>query len=182
MKTIYTSKRTGAEFTDLTTLDNGKFQLTSTKDSTNVITISESTLKRWYKKSIEVDFTDVTEPEQKVEQAAEPAVKESKPAKKATGKGKKHGPRAKTYEEQKWGLNHTRMHSNTFCELFGVNELEYDNVKHVVYIQVDGVIAKRRGWKNELTGCMWFRFKNAEYELTDVDYDAGIEFDANGAA
>lgn len=61
MATIYTSKKTGAQFTNLTALENGKFQLTSVEDPADVITTTESVLKRWYKKSVEVDFTTAEE-------------------------------------------------------------------------------------------------------------------------
>lgn len=57
MTTIYTSKKTGATYT-VKALENGKFQLTSTDDSTDIIVTTESVLKRWYKKSIVADFTD----------------------------------------------------------------------------------------------------------------------------
>lgn len=57
MTTIYTSKKTGATYT-VKALENGKFQLTSTDDPTDIITTTESVLKRWYKKSIVADFTE----------------------------------------------------------------------------------------------------------------------------
>lgn len=166
MTTIYTSKKTGASYT-MKTLENGKFELTSIEDSTNIITTTESVLKRWYKKSIVVDFTNA---EEKPEE--ETTTEESKPEKKTSKKsGKKTGPRAKTYEEQKWGLSHTRISLDGFCGLFDLTSVEYDETTQMVSLLMGAdTVARRRAWQNELTGSVWFRFKNAEYELTDVEY------------
>lgn len=165
MTTIYTSKKTGATYT-MKPLENGKFELTSIEDSTDIFTTTESVLKRWYKKSIVVDFTAA---EEKPEEAA---TEESKPRKKASKKsGKKTGPRAKTYEEQKWGLSHTRISLDGFCGLFDLTSVEYDETTQMVSLLMGAdTVARRRVNKNELTGSVWFRFKNAEYELTDVEY------------
>lgn len=170
MTTIYTSKKTGASYT-MKTLENGKFELTSIEDSTDIITTTESVLKRWYKKSIVVDFTNAEEkPEE--ETAEEATTEESKPEKKTSKKsGKKTGPRAKTYEEQKWGLSHTRISLDGFCGLFDLTSVEYDETTQMVSLLMGAdTVARRRVNKNELTGSVWFRFKNAEYELTDVEY------------
>ena len=166
MTTIYTSKKTGASYT-MKALENGKFELTSIEDSTDIITTTESVIKRWYKKSIVVDFTNAEEkPEE--ETAEETTTKESKPSKKTS---KKTGPRAKTYEEQKWVLSHTRVSLATFCGLFDLTSVEYDETTQMVSLLMGAdTVARRRAWKNELTGSVWFRFKNAEYELTDVEY------------
>lgn len=171
MTTIYTSKKTGASYT-MKTLENGKFELTSIEDSTDIITTTESVLKRWYKKSVVVDFTNAEEkPEE--ETTEETTTEESKPEKKTSKKsGKKTGPRAKTYEEQKWGLSHTRVSLATFCGLLSISELEFHYNHETQMVSVDAGECKfsRRAWQNELTGSVWFRFKNAEYELTDVEY------------
>ena len=167
MTTIYTSKKTGATYT-MKALENGKFELTSTEDSTDIITTTEYVLKRWYKKPIEVDFTAAEE-----KPAEEETTEESKPEKKKTSKksGKKTGPRAKTYEEQKWGLSHTRISLDGFCGLFDLTSVEYDETTQMVSLLMGAdTVARRRAWQNELTGSVWFRFKNAEYELTDVEY------------
>lgn len=166
MTTIYTSKKTGASYT-MKTLENGKFELTSIEDSTDIITTTESVLKRWYKKSIVVDFTNA---EEKPEE--ETTTEESKPEKKTSKKsGKKTGPRAKSYEEQKWGLSHTRVSLDGFCGLFDLTSVEYDETTQMVSLLMSAdTVARRRAWQNELTGSVWFRFKNAEYELTDVEY------------
>lgn len=171
MTTIYTSKKTGASYT-MKTLENGKFELTSIEDSTDIITTTESVLKRWYKKSIVVDFTNAEEkPEEKPEEETI-TTEESKPEKKTSKKsGKKTGPRAKTYEEQKWGLSHTRISLDGFCGLFNLTSVEYDETTQMVSLLMGAdTVARRRAWQNELTGSVWFRFKNAEYELTDVEY------------
>lgn len=154
--TIYTSKKTGARFTNLTQTAENKFQLTSVDDPADTITVTESTLKRWYKKTVEVDFTNA----------------EEKPeAKKATKTKKQSKPRAKTYEEQKWSLGHQRISLDAFCKALELSSLEYDEKSQTV-ILYDGVepCARRRAWPNELTGSVWFRFHNYEYELTDVEY------------
>lgn len=163
MTTIYTSKKTGATYT-MKALENGKFELTSTEDSTDIITTTESVLKRWYKKSVVVDFTN----------AEEKPAEESKPSKKASKKsGKKTGPRAKTYEEQSWGLEHTRVSLATFCGLFDLSSVEYDEKSRMISLQIGAdTVARRRANGNELTGSVWFRYKNAEYELTDVEFIA----------
>lgn len=164
--TIYTSKKTGAVYTLTTTETNeaGKtvYTLTSREDDTDVIRTTESVIKRWYKKEVVVDFTDIEEPETK--EAETPKIKKTRK------------PRAKTYEEQRWGLVHTRMSFNTFCDMLDLSSLEYDNKDHKVLLFIGAdVIATRRAWRNEITGSVWFRYKNAEFELTDVDYETGIE-------
>lgn len=174
---IYTFKKTGAQFTNLTTLENGKFQLTSVEDPTYVITTTESVLKRWYKKSVEVDFTtaeekpeDTTEQEPTTEEQAQPTEAKKPKAKKQSK------PRAKTYEEQKWGLKHFRITSEGFCKLFELSEVEYDAELSIVNLKSgEDTMARRRANLNELTGSVWFRFQNAEYELTDIDADNGVE-------
>lgn len=172
---IYTFKKTGAQFTNLTTLENGKFQLTSVEDPTDVITTTESVLKRWYKKSVEVDFTtaeekpeNTTEQESTTEEQAQPT--ETKKTKKQSK------PRAKTYEEQKWGLKHFRITSEGFCKLFELSEVEYDAELSIVNLKSgEDTVARRHANLNELTGSVWFRFQNAEYELTDIDADNGVK-------
>ena len=150
MTTIYTSKKTGATYT-MKALENGKFQLTSTEDNTDIITTTESVLKRWYKKSIVVDFTKA----------------EEKP--KSNRKIGKRGPRAKTYEEQKWGLGHTRISADSFCKMFDLSSVGYDDRNRKVVLFIDAKPVAHRGANgNELTGSVWFRFKNHEYELTDI--------------
>lgn len=172
MTTIYTSKKTGATYT-MKALENGKFELTSTEDSTDIITTTESVLKRWYKKSIEVDFTAA---EEKPAEETKSTSKKSSKKTTAPAAKKTHKPRAKTYEEQKWGLGHTRMSLDTFCKMFELDSIEYDIPSKIVAIQIGSeTVARRRAWKNELTGSVWFRFKNYEYELTDVDYDTGVQ-------
>lgn len=159
--TIYTSKKTGARFTNLTQIDTNKFQLTSVEDPTDSVIVTESTLKRWYKKTVEVDFTNAEEnPEAKKPEA-----------KKAPKSKKQSKPRAKTYEEQKWGLGHQRISSKTFCKTLELSSIEYDEKSQTV-ILFNGAepCARRRAWPNELTGAVWFRFHNYEYELTDVEY------------
>ena len=170
MTTIYTSKKTGASYT-MKTLENGKFELTSTEDTSDVFTTTESVIKRWYKKSVVVDFTNAEE--KPVEEPTEDTTtEESKPGKKTSKKsGKKTGPRAKTYEEQKWGLSHTRISLDGFCGLFDLTSVEYDETTQMISLLMGAdTVARRRAWQNELTGSVWFRFKNAEYELTDVEY------------
>lgn len=165
MTTIYTSKKTGATYT-MKALENGKFELTSTEDSTDIITTTESVIKRWYKKSVVVDFTN----------AEEKPAEESKPSKKASKKAgrKQSKPRAKTYEEQSWGLEHNRMSLATFCDLFCISELEfeYNAEAREIRIKAGDKPCVRRANGNELTGSVWFRYKNAEYELTDVEFVA----------
>lgn len=154
MTTIYTSKKTGIAYElEGSHIFAGKTRYTLYSEAEqDRISVTESVLKRWYKKSIEVDFT------------AAPAA------------NKTHKPRAKTYEEQKWGLGHTRMSIDAFCKLFELDSIEYDIHSKIVAIQIGSeTVARRRAWKNELTGSVWFRFKNYEYELTDVDYDTGVQ-------
>jgi hypothetical protein len=174
--TIYTSKKTGASYTltnkeiEVSLSGDSKviYTLTSTEDPTDVIRTTESVLKRWYKKSVEVDFS--TAEEKPIEEEA-PA-EESKPEK--THKAKKaHKPKAKTYEEQTWGLGHTRMRKDTFCGMFELSSVEYDALSSTILIKRGSdTIARRRAWQNEITGSVWFRFSNYEYELTDVAYQA----------
>lgn len=159
--TIYTSKKNGKSYV-MQPLENGKFQLINTEDNTDIVTTTESVLKRWYKKSVVVDFA-TAEPKP----AEEPNA--SKPSKKVQ---KVRKPRAKTYEEQKWGLGHQRMSLEAFCNLFDISDLEveYDHKNQQIIIKAGEKPCVRRAWPNELTGSVWFRFKNYEYELTDVAY------------
>lgn len=69
--TIYTSKKNGKSYT-MQALENGKFQLTNTEDSSEVVTTTESVIKRWYKKSVVVDFTNVPEQAPTDEPAEQP--------------------------------------------------------------------------------------------------------------
>lgn len=171
MTTIYTSKKTGIAYElEGSHIVEGKTRYTLYSEAEqDRISVTESVLKRWYKKSIEVDFTAAEE---------KPAEETKKPSKKTTAPAAKktHKPRAKTYEEQKWGLGHTRMSLDAFCKLFELDSIEYDIPSKIVAIQIGSeTVARRRAWKNELTGSVWFRFKNYEYELTDVDYDTGVQ-------
>lgn len=174
MTTIYTSKKTGIAYElEGSHIIEGKTRYTLYSEAEqDRISVTESVLKRWYKKSIEVDFTSAEEkPEE--ETTEETTTEESKPEKKKTSKksGKKTGPRAKTYEEQKWGLSHTRISLDGFCGLFDLTSVEYDETTQMVSLLMGAdTVARRRAWQNELTGSVWFRFKNAEYELTDVEY------------
>lgn len=179
---IYTSKKTGAVYTLTTTEINeaGKtiYVLTSRDDHTDVIRTTESVLKRWYKKEAVVDLTNVEEHEEPFEaettdtETTESVKAEEVPAKK-TKKTRK--PRAKTYEDQKWGLVHTRMSFDTFCEMLDLSSMEYDNKNHKVLLYSGSeLIATRRAWENEITGSVWFRYKNAEFEITDMDYESGV--------
>lgn len=177
MTTIYTSKKTGATYINLVALENGKFQLTSTEDPTDIITTTESVLKRWYKKTVEVDFTNTEDKpaeEEAIaeEETTEEAAQEEPETTKKSSVKKSRKPRAKTYEEQKWGLSHTRMSLDTFCDMFGISDLEFDynSDSQIVSINAGASLFHRRAWKNEMTGSVWFRFKNHEYELTDVSY------------
>ena len=175
MNTIYTSKKTGIAYElEGSHIVEGKTRYTLYSEAEqDRISVTESVLKRWYKKSIEVDFTAAEE------KPAEETKKDSKKSSKKTtapAAKKAHKPRAKTYEEQKWGLGHTRMSLDAFCKLFELDSIEYDIPSKIVAIQIGSeTVARRRAWKNELTGSVWFRFKNYEYELTDVDYDTGVQ-------
>lgn len=162
MTTIYTSKKTGVAYElEGSHIIEGKTRFTLYSEAEqDRISVTESVLKRWYKKSVEVDFTHA---EEKPEEQDKPKTKKSSK--------KQSKPRAKTYEEQKWGLGHQRISSKTFCNTLEITGVEYDEASQTVTL-MDGAepVARRRAWKNELTGSVWFRFKNYEYELTDVEY------------
>lgn len=191
MTTIYTSKKTGATFilvneevnVDLNGNSKTIYTLASTEDAQDTFRTTESVLKRWYKKSIEVDFTDSEEPAEPETETTTPSNEEpepqsqpeEKPSKKTSKKAKKSKkeskPRAKTYEEQTWGLTHTRLSIDEFCKLFELSGVEYDSPSSTILIHSGTeTVASRRAWKNEVTGSAWFRFKNHEYELTDLEY------------
>lgn len=81
MTTIYTSKKTGIayELEGSHTIE-GKTRYTLYSEAEqDRISVTESVLKRWYKKSIEVDFTDAEEKpeEETVEEATEEPVEET---------------------------------------------------------------------------------------------------------
>lgn len=99
-------------------------------------------------------------------------IKVSKKAKKQS----KH--KAKTYEEQKWGLGHTRISVDAFCNLLDLSSVEYDEKSARIMLQIGAdTVATRRAWENPITGSVWFRYKNYEYELTDMAYVSGVELE-----
>lgn len=179
MTTIYTSKKTGVAYElEGSHIIEGKTRFTLYSEAEqDRISVTESVLKRWYKKSVEVDFTTAEEkPEDTSDKLADLKEEYSKPEEQDKPKAKKSSkkqskPRAKTYEEQKWGLGHQRISSKTFCNTLEITGVEYDEASQTVTL-MDGAepVARRRAWKNELTGSVWFRFHNYEYELTDVEY------------
>ena len=182
MTTIYTSKKTGVAYElEGSHVFEGKTRFTLYSEAEqDRITVTESVLKRWYKKSVEVDFTtaeekpeEVTEQDTAAEEQAEPV--EAPKTKKSKKQSK---PRAKTYEEQNWGLGHTRISTEAFCSAMELSSVEYDEKSQTVILYA-GVepCARRRAWHNEITGSVWFRFQNYEYELTDVEY---ITLEAEG--
>ena len=193
MTTIYTSKKTGVAYTlESTEIVDGKTKFTLySEQEQDRVTTTESVLKRWYKKEIVVDFTtaeekpDVeAEPEQEMLPTAEEntaedeqeATTEEIKVSKNTKKQSKH--KAKTYEEQKWGLGHTRISVDAFCNLLDLSSVEYDEKSARIMLQVGAdTVATRRAWENPITGSVWFRYKNYEYELTDMAYVSGVELE-----
>lgn len=203
MTTIYTSKKTGVAYTlESTEIVDGKTKFTLySEQEQDRVTTTESVLKRWYKKEIVVDFTaaeekpDVeAEPEQEMlptaedntaEAEQEATTEETKEEKvmneeiKVSKKAKKQSKhKAKTYEEQKWGLGHTRISVDAFCNLLDLSSVEYDEKSARIMLQVGAdTVATRRAWENPITGSVWFRYKNYEYELTDMAYVSGVELE-----
>jgi hypothetical protein len=101
--TIYTSKKTGATYTltneEVQVSLNGDsktiYTLTSTEDPTDSIHTTESVLKRWYKKSVEVDFTVA---EEKPVEKPKAETKEAAPAPKAKKQRKVAAPKFNSTE------------------------------------------------------------------------------------
>lgn len=203
MTTIYTSKKTGVAYTlESTEIVDGKTKFTLySEQEQDRVTTTESVLKRWYKKEIVVDFTaaeekpaEEAEPEQEMlpmaeentaEAEQEATTEETKEEKvmneeiKVSKNTKKQSNRkANTYEEQKWGLVHTRMSIDAFCNLLDLSSVEYDEKAALILLQVGAdTVATRRAWENPITGSVWFRYKNYEYELTDMAYVSGVELE-----
>ena len=184
MTTYYTSKKNGVTYElEGSHVIEGKTRFTLYSEAEqDRISVTESVLKRWYKKTVEVDFTDAEKkpeadknlvPMPGSDKLADLANEYNKPespkAKKSSKKQSK--PRAKTYEEQNWGLGHTRISSETFCSTMDLTSIEYDEKSQTITL-LSGAepVARRRAWQNEITGSVWFRFHNYEYELTDVEY------------
>ena len=179
MTTIYTSKKTGVAYElEGSHVIEGKTRFTLYSEAEqDRISVTESVLKRWYKKSVEVDFTTAEEkPEMmpmpgsdKLADLKEEYSKDEAPKAKKSKKQSK--PRAKTYEEQNWGLGHTRISTEAFCSALELSSVEYDEKSQTVILYAGAEpCARRRAWHNEITGSVWFRFQNYEYELTDVEY------------
>ena len=172
---IYTSKKTGVAYIlEGSHIIEGKTRYTLfSEEEQDRISVTESVLKRWYKKSVEVDFTTAEEkPEDTTEQDSTTEGQDQPTETKKPKAKKQSKPRAKTYEEQKWGLKHFRFNSENFAELFELSEVEYDAETTTVNLKSgEDTVARRRAWKNELTGCVWFRFQNCEYEMTDISFD-----------
>lgn len=80
--TIYTSKKNGKSYT-MQALENGKFELTNTEDASEVITTTESVIKRWYKKSVVVNF-ETAEPKPAEQPKARKTRKARKPSTRTT--------------------------------------------------------------------------------------------------
>lgn len=80
---------------------------------------------------------------------------------------KAHKSKVKSFEDQKWGLEHTRMTADSFCKLFDFEGVEYNEDTSVITMN-GAKTASRRVNVNPITECVWFRYKNNEYELTDV--------------
>ena len=178
---IYTSKKTGVAYIlEGSHIIEGKTRYTLfSEEEQDRISVTESVLKRWYKKSVEVDFTTAEEKPEMMpmpgsDKLADLKEEYSKGEAPKTKKSKKQSkPRAKTYEEQKWGLKHFRVTSESFAKLFELSEVEYDAETDTINLKSgEDTVARRRAWKNELTGCVWFRFQNCEYEMTDISFDA----------
>lgn len=175
---IYISKKNGASYTLEATSKNadGKnvYILSSVDDPTDGFSVAESTFKRWYKKSteVEVDFTSA-DPAPADSETLPPADEETTEDTKAIEapaskpKKAKKNP-AKSYEEQVWGLPHSRLSLETFCQTFDINTIEYNTDARIISFVFNGTNVSRRINFNELTGSIWFRFKNAEWEFTDV--------------
>lgn len=203
MTTIYTSKKTGVAYElEGSHIIEGKTRYTLySEQEQDRVTTTESVLKRWYKKEIVVDFTtaeekpDVeAEPEQEMLPMAEENTAEAeqedtteetkeekvmnKEIKVSKNTKKQSKQKAKTYEEQKWGLGHTRISVDAFCNLLDLSSVEYDEKSARIMLQVGAdTVATRRAWENPITGSVWFRYKNYEYELTDMAYVSGVELE-----
>lgn len=80
---------------------------------------------------------------------------------------KAHKNKVKSFEDQKWGLDHTRMTADNFCSLFDFESVEY-NAEAETIVMNGAKTASRHANINSITESVWFRFKNAEYELIDV--------------
>lgn len=170
MTTIYTSKKTGATYTNLTALENGKFQLTSTEDPTDVITTTESVLKRWYKKSVEVDFTSAAPAPKKNTRKAS----SKKVGKKTTRKARNPYSTVKSVEEitagsfipfyprptmsiQVVGLDAAR-------DLFPGMELDHNSA----LLSSESFRKPRRAYVNAVTGNVGIRFNNQLLEISGL--------------
>lgn len=159
---IYTNKKDGKVYNHIETLEDGKFMLSNDEETRKV---SESTLKRWYKQEIVVDFEKVEEPADEPE--TEEPIQETEPVTKKAKKASK--PRATSYEEQHWGLPHHRMTAEDFEGEWGLSlTLCEDDI-----IMIGGY--RRTAFWNPITGCVWFRFKNEEYEISDMDDPEKVE-------
>lgn len=80
---------------------------------------------------------------------------------------KPHKNKVKSFEDQKWGLEHTRITTDSFCKLFDFEGVEYNEETSVITMN-GAKTASRSANINPITDCVWFRYKNTEYELTDV--------------
>lgn len=149
-KTIIVNKKTEEQFVsyeehiDVALNGASKNMFTLTREDGTTKEVSESTFKRWYK-TVDVEIEEV----------------EIKNTKKSSKKS------AKSFEDQKWGLEHTRITADSFCKLFDFEGVEYNEETSVITMN-GAKTASRRANTNPITDCVWFRYKNTEYELTDV--------------
>lgn len=150
--TIYTSKKTGATYT-MQTLSNGKFQLTSTEDPKDVITTTESMIKRWYKKSLVVDFTKA---------APAPTKKShhrSAYASTKTADGISKGSFLPFYPNPKMSIQVIGLDfANT---LFPEMKLDYNTAR----LSSTAFRVPRRAYINTVTGNVGIRFSNQLFEI-----------------
>lgn len=156
MTTIYTSKKTGTTYT-MKALENGKFQLTSTEDNTDIITTTESVLKRWYKKSIVVDFTKAEEKPKKANRKAHTNYRAAKKAEDI-----KIGSFLPFYPTPKAKIQVIGIESAR--ELFPSMELDYINA----FLSCESFKRPRRAYVNTKTGNVGIRFRNQLFEINGL--------------
>ena len=157
MTTIYTSKKTGATYT-MKALENGKFQLTSTEDNTDIITTTESVLKRWYKKSIVVDFTKAEEKPKKTRRAN----RTSKVSFTKKAAEVKKGAFLDFYAKP--GIPYDIINIDSVDELFPEITVDYENG----FVSSSAFNRHRRAYVNVETGNIAFRAYNKLFEINGL--------------
>ena len=155
---IYTSKKTGIAYElEGSHIFEGKVRFTLYSEAEqDRITVTESTLKRWYKKSVEVDFTAAEEKPENTEDQAQPKTKKAKKTEKRSFSKKPIG--SKLVDGIPYGcirntIDHKLVPFKQAIKVFG--EISVSKTHATIHSEGFGT---RRAYLNKDSGNLFIRF------------------------